>query len=568
VNKKLWGIFAFTILMGGTALAQGVAPGYIDPRPVLESVAKNTGADKLKCITYSGTGYVGGVGQNRRPMDDWPEISVPTYSRTINFETGTSREELIRIQSTDPDLVTERTLVGTGVGERVQTAPREEETSAKHTNTKGGTTQGALKQVLLTNGKYAWNLVGKNVVPEPAAAEQRQLDILLTPWGFLKAAMASDKVTAHERYEEGRKTIVVSAILMGKYRVNATINPAFNHIERIQTWVPDPVLGDMRYDHYYRKYKEFGGVQFPTGFHHHYGPDDELRTPRWFNGYNAFGIDMTSVQPNVCGDVLDVPDAVRTATIPPVRVETKKLADGVWFLGGASHNSVAVEFKDFVTVVEAPLNEERSIAVMEEVKKLVPNKRIKYVVATHNHLVNLGGIRTYAEAGATIVAHEFIRDFLWHVVLNWDPWTLKPDRLSLTPPEEILDTGFIFESVNEKITLSDGTRNMDVYHVYGATTRNCRDITPPEGCSMELEESPYMLMTWLPKEKILVEAGLYNPDVPEAIPGNGERAMYNNVKRYGLDVATIAPVHGQPVPWSDFVKFIGKMADYQWNFNK
>ena len=40
------------------------------------------------------------------------------------------------------------------------------------------------------------------------------------------------------------------------------------------------------------------------------------------------------------------------------RVESQKLADGVWFLGGGSHNSVAVEFRDFVAVVEAPLNEE------------------------------------------------------------------------------------------------------------------------------------------------------------------------------------------------------------------
>ena len=568
MRSKVMSVFALMLLAAGTAIPQKIAPGDIDPKPVLEKISKAMGVDKLKCITYSGSGYVGGIGQNRRPMDDWPEIKVPSYTRTINFDTMTSREELVRVQGTDPDLMTERTLVGTGVGERVQTVPREEETAAKHTNTKGDVVQGGLKQVLVTNGNYAWNLIGKNVVPEPAAAEQRRLDIMMTPWGFLKAALASDKVTAHERYEEGRRTIVVSAIVMGKYRLNATINPAFDHIERVQSWVPDPVMGDMRYDHYYRKYKDMGGISFPSGFHHHYGPDDELRTPRWFNGYNAFGIDMDKVQVNACGDALDVPASVRAATIPPPHVETKKLADGVWLLGGASHNSVAVEFKDFVTVVEAPLNEERSIAVMQEVKKLVPNKRIKYVVATHNHLDHIGGIRTYAEAGTTIVAHEFMRDMLWHFVLGPETWSLKPDRLSTTPPEEILDTGWIFESVNEKMTLSDDTRNLDIYHVYGATSRNCRDITPPEGCSMELEQTPYMLMTYLPKEKILVEADLYNPNNPIAIPGNGERALFANVKRYGLDVNTIAPIHGDPTPWTDFVKFIGKMSNYQWQFNK
>ena len=64
-------------------------------------------------------------------------------------------------------------------------------------------------------------------------------------------------------------------------------------------------------------------------------------------------------------------------------VETQKLADGVYLLGGGTHNSVAVEFKDYVAVVEAPLNEKRSLAVIEEVVKLVPNKPIRFVVNTH-----------------------------------------------------------------------------------------------------------------------------------------------------------------------------------------
>jgi hypothetical protein len=36
-----------------------------------------------------------------------------------------------------------------------------------------------------------------------------------------------------------------------------------------------------------------------------------------------------------------------------------------------------VEFKDFVAIVEAPQNEARSLAVIEEANRLVPNKLIK-----------------------------------------------------------------------------------------------------------------------------------------------------------------------------------------------
>ena len=57
-----------------------------------------------------------------------------------------------------------------------------------------------------------------------------------------------------------------------------------------------------------------------------------------------------------------------------MKVESQKLADGVWLLGGGLYNSVLVEFNDFVAVVEAPQNEARSLAVIAEVNRLVPDK--------------------------------------------------------------------------------------------------------------------------------------------------------------------------------------------------
>ena len=42
---------------------QQFPPGYVDPRPVLEAARKTIGTDNLKCVTVSGTGYAGMVGQ-------------------------------------------------------------------------------------------------------------------------------------------------------------------------------------------------------------------------------------------------------------------------------------------------------------------------------------------------------------------------------------------------------------------------------------------------------------------------------------------------------------------------
>ena len=48
------------------------------------------------------------------------------------------------------------------------------------------------------------------------------------------------------RNEYGGRSTVISFIAFGNYRINGTINPE-NLLERVQTWVPNPVIGDMYY---------------------------------------------------------------------------------------------------------------------------------------------------------------------------------------------------------------------------------------------------------------------------------------------------------------------------------
>jgi len=122
------------------------------------------------------------------------------------------------------------------------------------------------------------------------------------------------------------------------------------------------------------------------------------------------------------------------------------------------------------------------------------------------------------------------------------PWTLKPDRLALAPPEEVAE-GYTFESVGQKYVLTDGTKVMEIYHVQG------------------LAHAAGMLMAYLPKEKIVVEADMFTPPAPNVpLPTTlsaASRTFYDNVQRLKLDVSTIAPIHGGRVfPWADFLKVV------------
>jgi glyoxylase-like metal-dependent hydrolase (beta-lactamase superfamily II) len=489
-------------------------------------------------VTISGTGYDGAVGQFKLAEKgvDWPRIdALANYTRTMNWEAGTMKEEFDRKPGLNP------AMWKYGVG-WIDGAPLQQN---QH-------------QIFMVNGKYGWYMDGpggKPVAVPPDIAEIWPIELYLNPHGFLKAAaMPGANPKAVWRWELGEmgrdgpttvpeKTTVVSISVLGKYRVDATINRQ-NMLQRIHTWVPDPVLGDMNYEHEFtnESYVDVGnGIKFPTGWHSHQGWDDNFQSQSITAGHNAFGGTMKDIKPNVCADSVTVPDSVRQATFP-VRVETEKLADGVYLLGGASHNSVAVEFNNFVAVFEAPLDEKRNLAAIEEIVKLIPNKPIRFVVNSHQHFDHAGGLRTYMHIGATIITHWKNWDFYTHDVLNYTPRTLQPDMLSLWPPTELAE-GYQYETVRENYVLTDGTRIMNIYYV------------------QPLQHVEGMLMAYLPKERLLIEADLVDTDRPlPAAPTADMRSFYNETRMLKLDVSRIVPIHGKPIPWSDFMKVIGTAA--------
>ncbi|MDA1095070.1 MAG: MBL fold metallo-hydrolase [Acidobacteria bacterium] len=484
MGTRFWSVLTLSMLMTGSATAQSA-------QSVLQATALAMGMENLTSIQYSGSGWRGRVGQNVSPDQDWPRVELPSYTRTIDFDTMSSKEEY---------------------------APEE---GARVTS--------------LVRGDYAWSLDAQGApVPQPAAAELRRLEILLTPWGFIKGAMAPGaNPTMVTRHEYGGRSTVISFIAFGKYRINGTINPD-GLLERVQTWVPNPVVGDMYYENVYTRYQEVGGVQIPR-FHQHQDYDDGANVPNVSGGDHAFGLETVSdLQANVANAALTVPDAVQSARVPPVRVESQRVSDGVWLVGGGSHHSVAVEFDDHVVVIEAPLNEARSLAVIDEVYRLIPDKPIRFIVTTHHHWDHLGGLRAYAHEGATVVTHESNKPY-YQEVLRAGPWLLEPDRMSLYPPEEWSE-GYIFETVNEKYVLADRTRTVELYNVQG------------------LAHVGGMLIAYLPREKIVVQADLYTPTAQA--PDASARSFQRNLQRLALDVETIVGIHGSPVPMSQFVEFL------------
>ena len=461
------------------ALAVAVAGcgGSKDAASVVRDAESAMG--KVTSIQYSGTGMNAFFGQALTAGEEWPRRDLSAYTKAINYEQRAARDELNFAQAVF-----------------------------------GGQQQNA--QV---NGDKAWNVGANGPVPQPAAAEERQLHIWLTPHGFLKAAAAASDAMLTE--DEGSSRI--SFTTLGKYKVDGTIDQA-NHVTRVATQIANPVLGDTDIVATYSEYRDFGGVQFPGKILIEQG------------GFPLWDLTINAVMPNAALD-LPVPDNVAAATIAPVQTMSTQLAPGVWHVTGGSHHSVVIAFDEYVAVAEAPLDEQRSLAVLAEVKKLVPDKPVRYVLTTHHHFDHIGGLRTYAAEGATIVTHQSNVAYLEKSLTA--PATISPDMQTKNQRMPML------QGVSDKYEISDGKQTIQVYATKGDTHTN-----------------EYTLI-YLPRQRVLIEGDAYSPGPPDApppaTPPPNAVALYDSMQQLKLNVATIAPIHGRgAVPVAELRKFIGR----------
>ncbi len=524
----------------GTAFAQTV-----DARKALEAAAKAMGTTNLKSIQFTADGFLSKVGEQYDLTTDWPHFEVSEYTRTIDFDAKYMRLDYNQKQGSYP------------------------------TNGYPPVPQDHVTNIL--SGNFAWDMKGDTPVPYTRLyldgmpyADLRQLEMVLSPHGFIKAALAATDAVAITQPIVGPSDfglsqfgqwVTIVSFHYGKYRVNGTINDQ-NLVEFTGTWIANPIYGDMPDEMRYTQYKNYNGVMFPGLTHVHQGD------PRINTAENYFQVWTRDVQPNVVVNKIPVPDVVGTAKFDPVKVDTQKLADHVWLLGGGPLNSVLVEFKEFVAVVEAPQNETRSLAVIDEVRKLVPGKMIRYVVNTNHHMAYAGGLRTYFSQGTTVVTHQSNRDYYVDILFSPFPRTVDPDHMTIFNPMYMISRRPPpIETVGGtttvgKYVISDDERQLQIWHVQDMAYEVGESYLKIPGPSLARgNHSSDMLMAYLPKEKILINADLYVPPDPGAKPTpptTGMRTLYLNMKKLDLDVAQHVSIVGRRVGSNDeFVKLVG-----------
>src|SRR5713101_8177868 len=81
------------ILIPAFALVAGAVSAQ-DAKAVLQKASSAMG--NANSIQYTGTSKAGLIGQSFTPTVDWPMVNVTAYTRTIDYGSRSSREEMTR----------------------------------------------------------------------------------------------------------------------------------------------------------------------------------------------------------------------------------------------------------------------------------------------------------------------------------------------------------------------------------------------------------------------------------------------------------------------------------------
>lgn len=279
---------------------------------------------------------------------------------------------------------------------------------------------------------------------------------------------------------------------------------------RITSRSHHPNLGDVVDSTSFAEYQTVNGVRLPS---------------RLTTKVDAFTTsDLRISRQRVNADLGALP-AVQDPVPAPPNVTAESIGTGAWLLAGQSHHSVLLEFRDHLTLIDAPQSDVRTQAVIARAKALVPGKPLTQLVTTHHHFDHTAGVRTAMAEGMVVITHEGNRAHF--EALAKRPYTISPDGLAKSP------RAVTVEPVGAERTLTDGTTSVSLFHVAGNP------------------HSDTMLMAYLPRDRVLVQVDAFSPG--SAVNPYAANLL-ENVRRRQLQVDRIVPLHGSIVAFSELEK--------------
>jgi glyoxylase-like metal-dependent hydrolase (beta-lactamase superfamily II) len=433
----------------------------------------------VKTLVIEGEGSNGNLGQDMTPDAAGQAFVLSPYKRSIDLANGRARVE----QTRTPNFAYFQ-------GQQPQ------------------------KQVLGVDRDVAYNVApnGTATRASNAAARDRRAEILHHPLTSIRAALDPAATLVNAR-TAGQERVVEVTTADGQ-AFTVAIDAGTKLPTRVVSMADHPNLGDVAIETSFADYQQAGGLKLPA----------HLRTKT--DQYTTADIRVAKQSVDAEAGDLAAPAAAASAAPvigpPPANVTAQEIAKGIWFLAGQSHNSVLVEFGDHLTLIEAPQNDTRALAVIAKARELRPDKPLTHVVASHHHFDQSGGVRAAVSEGLAVVAHKATAAFYQDVTAR--KHTIGPDALAKNPKP------LTFLPVDGELELKDAAMTMQLFEIAGNP------------------HADTLLMAYFPSQRILVEVDAYSPGAAvQPYAAN----LLENINRRKLKVDRIVPLHGAIVPFGE-----------------
>lgn len=449
----------------------------------------------VRNLTIEGAGTNPNLGQQMRPETDLLVWYLPDYTRQIDLEHGRMRLAFTRRPAFPAVFDNARTIQGLD-GDAAYNIP-------------------------LPFGQPVPATLPAPVRASMAAAAERRVEWLHHPLTAVRAALdpASKLGVVRVTGAGAGATRTVDITTAAGDTVTLAVDAEGRPLS-VSSHAYQANLGDVVRTTTFEGYEDVSGVRLPKHL--------ITTLDRWVE------FDVYVMKHTLDADLsaLALPGAVRAAQpppdAPPQNVIVTDVAKGIWFLTGSGVPSMVVEFADHVAIVEVPVSEARTLAVIAKARELVPGKPVTQAIVTHHHLDHTAGLRAAVSEGLTIVTHRLNVPWFREMVRrphgrSDEALTRHPAPLKVTP-------------VDDSLTLADPTMEVRLLHLQGSTHGDA------------------ILAVYFPASKVYAEPDVWNPGA-QIQPHL--RSLVADISRRGLAIERIVPLHGAVVqPFAEFEKVV------------
>ena len=354
-------------------------------------------------------------------------------------------------------------------------------------------------QGTIINGENSWQLDYRSGTAAPLAEPDFNTTsgpfVRVTP-ALLMRQLQERRHTSHWLGEveiDGRMHDVITLVMEVGPGLSLYIDRESHMLTRMERVLPP--FGQVEYQ--FLDYTQIDGIAFNQKFRLYVNGDDNL----------AIDIRMTRLNEPL-EQYVQVPDELRQlAAISPDEMNSQEIDEGVFLIGGNNTYALFIEMEDHVVAIGGTQTVPASI---EEMRKRITDKPIRYGVLTHHHNDHTPGAAAYAKEGSTIITFE------------------ENEALVIKAAG---DDNARLEFVRDHMTLTDGKKKVELYNI--GPTPHAENI----------------LIAYLPDEGIIFEADHFPQPatgvIPPAVPATV--AFAEALDKLDLKYAKIVGAHSKRV---------------------